>query len=82
MLDDIIRDNLSPEPSKESYEERLDFLINYINIQGFFVRHGKSLYIGVLQGLTMAKSLLHETYDIETIKKKLNELYGIKEGDE
>lgn len=78
MFDDIIRDNLSPKPSKESYEERLDYLIHYINTHGVFVRHGKSLYSGMVQGLMCAKALLHETDDIETMKKKLNEIYGIE----
>lgn len=79
MFDDIIRENLSPESSKESYEERLDYLIDYFNTRGVFVRNGNSLYIGMVQGLMCAKALLHENDDIETMKKKLNEIFGIKD---
>ena len=55
------------------FEEKLDFLIEYME------KHELSeITTAFINGLKAARCLLTETDDIETMKKKLNEIYGIK----
>ena len=59
----------------ESYEERLRFLIDYMMQLSFNHSEISEQYIC---GLKCALALLSETDNIETMKKKINDIFNIK----
>ena len=60
----------------ESYVERLKFLINHMMLLSITHSEISEQYIS---GLRCALALYYENDDIETMKTKINAIFGIKE---
>ena len=59
----------------ESYEERLRFLIDHMM---FLSLNNSAISEQYISGLKCALALLSEQDDIETMKKKINDIFGVK----